>query len=283
MKNESTTFNNIKIIENIYTRQFNLKVNDFIFHHVLQLIYEDFKTWSCICFVKKLRCDILKQSFNHFDWLLTELNLWHLHLNMLQLIHKIHWDDIESSDVSTLQYATDKWHQVHVIQLNDFQILEELIIHSYQAQMMSMWIKHLQCEKLDHRRIEETLLWLSMQTMNKSDSWLQVLNSISNRIHWFSLMTKVIVELSACDKHFNNYQNYCCRKTKSHFFMIHETALIQLHREFMKILTTIDRNFSSMTQLHLQNSWEYKLSFIKIFQAKLLSCIFRVYENIDYY
>ncbi len=149
--------------------------------------------------------------------------------------------------------------------------------------MMSMWIKHLQCEKLDHRRIEETLLWLSMQTMNKSDSWLQVLNSISNRIHWFSLMTKVIVELSACDEHFNNYQNYCCRKTKSHFLMIHETALIQLHREFMKILTTIDRNFSSMTQLHLQNSWEYKLSFIKIFQAKLLSCIFRVHENIDCY
>jgi len=44
MKNKSTTFNNIKIIENIYTRQFNLKVNDFIFHYVLQLIYENLKT-----------------------------------------------------------------------------------------------------------------------------------------------------------------------------------------------------------------------------------------------
>ncbi len=209
MKNESTTFNNIKIIENIYMRQFDLKVNDLIFHHVLQLIYENLKTWSCICFVKKLRCDISKQSFNHFDWLLSELDLWHFRLNMLQLIHKIHWDDIESSDVSTLQYTTDKWHWACVIQLNDFQTLEELIIHSYQVWMMSMWVRHLQCEKLDHRRIEETLLWLSTQTMNKSDSWLQVLNSISDRIHWFSLMTKVVVESSACDEHFNNHQNYC--------------------------------------------------------------------------
>ncbi len=209
MKNESTTFNNIKIIENIYIHQFNLKVNDLIFHHVLQLIYKNLKTWSCICFVKKLRCNISKQSFNRFDWLLSELDLWHLHLNMLQLIHKIHWDDIKLSDVSTLQYAADKWHQAHVIQLNDFQTLEELIIHNYQAQMMSMWIRHLQCKRLDHQRIEETLLWFSMQTMNKSDFWLQVLNSISDKIHWFSLTTKVVVKSSTCDKHFNNHQNYC--------------------------------------------------------------------------
>ncbi len=74
-----------------------------------------------------------------------------------------------------------------------------------------------------------------------------------------------------------------CHKTKFHFSMIHETALIQLHLKFMKILTTIDRDFLSMTQLHLQNSWEYKLSFIEIFQAELLSCIFRIHENIDYY
>ncbi len=74
---------------------------------------------------------------------------------------------------------------------------------------MSMWVRHLQCEKLNHRRIEETLLWLSMKMMNKSDSWLQVLNSISDRIHQSSFMTKIIIESSACDEHFNNHQNYC--------------------------------------------------------------------------
>jgi len=74
---------------------------------------------------------------------------------------------------------------------------------------MSMWVRHLRCEKLDHWRIEETLLWLLTQTTNKSDSWLQVLNSISDRIHQSSLTTKVVVESSACDKHFNNHQNYC--------------------------------------------------------------------------
>ena len=75
--------------------------------------------------------------------------------------------------------------------------------------MMSMWIKHLWHEKLDHQRIEETLLWFSIQMMNKFDSWLQVLNSISDRIHQSSLTTKVIIESSACDEHFNNHQNYC--------------------------------------------------------------------------
>ncbi len=65
-----------------------------------------------------------------------------------------------------------------------------------------------------------------------------------------------------------------CRKTKSHLSMTHETALIQLHLEFTKILVTIDRDFSSMTQLHLQNSWEYWLSFIEVSQAKFSSSSF---------
>ncbi len=74
-----------------------------------------------------------------------------------------------------------------------------------------------------------------------------------------------------------------CRETKSHLSMTHETALIQSHLEFMKILTTINRDFPSMTQSHLQNSWRYKLLFIEISQAELLSRTFRVHENIDYY
>ena len=48
-----------------------------------------------------------------------------------------------------------------------------------------------------------------MQTMNKSDPWLQVLNSIFDKIHQSLLTTKVIIESSACNEHFNNHQNYC--------------------------------------------------------------------------
>ena len=63
-------------------------------------------------------------------------------------------------------------------------------------------------------------------------------------------------------------------ETKSHLLMTHETTLIRLHLEFMRTLTTINRDFSSMTQSHLQNSWEYWLSFIKISQAKFSSSSF---------
>ena len=45
-----------------------------------------------------------------------------------------------------------------------------------------------------------------------------------------------------------------CREAKFHLLMTHETALIRLHLKFTKILATIDKGFSSMTQLHLQNS-----------------------------
>ncbi len=76
---------------------------------------------------------------------------------------------------------------------------------------------------------------------------------------------------------------WCCHEMKSHLSMIHETALIQLHLEFTKILATINKDFSSMIQLHLQNSWKYRLSFIEISWAELLSCIFRIHENIDYH
>ena len=48
IRNESITFNNIKIIKNIYARQFDFNVNDSSFHDVLRLVYENLKTWSRI-------------------------------------------------------------------------------------------------------------------------------------------------------------------------------------------------------------------------------------------
>ena len=131
MKDESTTSNNIQIVKDIYVRQFNMEETKPEFETTLRLVGGDLKTWSRIQSAKQLRSDISEQAFDRFDWLLPSLGLWHLRLNMLQLIHKAHWGNIKPADSSTLQYAADRWDRSQVVQPNNFQALEDLIIHSY--------------------------------------------------------------------------------------------------------------------------------------------------------
>ncbi len=124
---------------------------------------------------------------------------------------------------------------------------------------MNMWIRHLQCKKLNHWKIEETLLWLSMQMMNKFDSWLQVLNSISDKIHQFSLTTKVIIKLSACDEHFNNHQNYCAHVE---IYLILQYAIKYANIDFLCYAlchTTV------MFQTEIAETLKYKQTLLYIF------------------
>ena len=111
---------------------------------------------------------------------------------------------------------------------------------------------------------------------------LSQFSNVSTSLNFFELALSLsFFELTLC--WLRSIQATRCRETKSHFSMTHETALIRSHLEFIKILVTIDRGFSSMTQLHFQSSWKHWLSFIKISRAELLSCIFRIHENISYY
>jgi len=65
--------------------------------------------------------------------------------------------------------------------------------------------------------------------------------------------------------------------------MTHGTALIRPHLAFTEILATIDRGFPSMAQPHLQNPWGYRLPFIGVSRAGLLSRTFRVHGDIGYH
>ena len=206
MKDESTTSNNIQIIEDIYKRQCGIKEDDPAYNVMLRLIYGDLKTWARIQSAKILRRGISEQPFDRFDWLLPGMGLWHLRLNMLQLIHRIHWGGAGPADPSTLQYAADRWDRSRVVQPNDFQALEELVIHSYQARITGIWIRLLRREKLNPQRIEETLPWLAAQT---PISWSHVLKSISKKIHRPLPTTYADIEPPMLDEQFNNHQNYC--------------------------------------------------------------------------
>lgn len=207
MKNESTTSNNIHIIEDIYIRQFTINSQDSIHSTRLRLVYGDLKTFARIQAAKALRHSTSEQAFSKFDWLLPGLGLWHLRLNMLQLIHRIHWGRPEKPDHSSLQYAADKWQRTHVVQANEFQALEDLIIHSYQSRIVGLWVGLLRRDKQHIERIEDTLPWLAGQTRGPNGSWLRVLQQISDIIH-INPVSHADLRNSR-DQEFENHQNYC--------------------------------------------------------------------------
>ena len=67
MKDESTTSNNIQILEDIFIRQFKLSSDDPTFARTARLIFGDLKTWSRMHSVKELRDDVAARSFDRFD------------------------------------------------------------------------------------------------------------------------------------------------------------------------------------------------------------------------
>ena len=206
MKDESTTANNIFILEDLYKRQFNLDENDPNFKRVIRLVYGDLKTWSRIQSVKALRSDTSELAFDRFDWLLPGLGLWHLRLNFLQLIHRIHFGENHPKDPSTLQFAADAWDRSRVIQPNDFQALEELIIHSYQSRIVGVWVRTLRRERVDPKRIVDTIPWLTAQT---PATWLARLKKIFASIHPKPLSMTPNMQPPEVDQEFENHRHFC--------------------------------------------------------------------------
>ena len=180
MKDESTTSNNIDILNDIYNIQLGLDKGNMFFEQGLRLVFGDLKTWKRIQAVKSLRHDISKEPFERFDWLLAGIGLWHLIYNFAQLIHRIHFGGGLQTDPSTLQHAADAWGRHQVAQPNNYKALEDLIIHSYRSRIVGLWIRLLRRNSgMDIRRVEDALTWLKSQDRS---SWESVLEQISRQI-----------------------------------------------------------------------------------------------------
>jgi hypothetical protein len=128
---------------------------------------------------------------------------------MLQLIHKIHWGETGPADPSTLQYAADRWARSRVVQPNDFQALEDLIIHSYQARVVGTWIRLLRRQKFNPERVDSTVTWLEEQISGESGSWMETLNRISSDLHASLPSTRWETRPPSRDQEFENHQHYC--------------------------------------------------------------------------
>ena len=175
-KDESTTSNNVAILDSIYAQQFGLDPDDPIYSTHLRLIYGDLKTVKRILAVKNLRRSTAGNAYDRYDWLVPGLGMWHLRFNLLRLIHQIHWGGSAPMDQSTLQYAADRWGRSQVVEPNSFQALEDLIIHSYHSRVVAWWIRLGKKAGLCSDRIEDAASWLSAQD---SQSWKAVLIRLS--------------------------------------------------------------------------------------------------------
>lgn len=180
MKDESTTSNNVAILDNIYAQQFGLDPKDPIYNTHLRLIYGDLKTVKRILAVKNLRRSTAETAYDRYDWLLPGLGMWHLRFNLLRLIHHIHWGGSSPMDQSTLQYAADRWGRSQVVEPNAFQALEDLIIHSYYSRVVAWWMRLGKKAGLRVDRIEDATSWLSAQD---HESWKATVTRLCRYIH----------------------------------------------------------------------------------------------------
>lgn len=206
MRDESTTSNNIQIIENIFQGQINLGSEDPIFASEFRMVGGDLKTWSRIHSAKSLRAGTSKDPYDSFRWVLPTLGLWHLRLNLLQLIHKIHWGEVKPADPSTLQYAADRWGRSGVVQGNNFQAVEELIIHSYQSRIIGVLIRCLRANRVGVHRHESVIPWLAAQRPN---DWESTLRRVSNILLPPAPTAVPEDQPPILDEQFHNHQVFC--------------------------------------------------------------------------
>jgi hypothetical protein len=180
MKDESTTSNNVAILDNIYNHQFRLEPSDPVYNTQLRLVYGDLKTVKRILAVKNLRRSTARNAYDRYDWLIPGLGMWHLRFNLLPLIHHIHWGGSRPIDRSTLQFAADRWGRSQVVEPNNFQALEDLIVHSYRSRVVAWCLLTGKAADPQINRIEDVAQWLRAQD---AESWKALLAGIFWRMH----------------------------------------------------------------------------------------------------
>src|SRR5438045_2842993 len=136
---ESSNTGNILILENIFQHQYHLPNSAFEQH--LFLIYGDQKMMQLIRSIKPHR-EQAKRPYDRLQWALPVPALFHLHMNYLYMISRLHFGG-QGGDQSTLYDAMNFWTRKKISKSNsDFYTLEQLIIHSFQARVCALlWHK----------------------------------------------------------------------------------------------------------------------------------------------
>lgn len=160
-ENEGTNERNVSIQANYEEKQCGLAPDNQRWSQILTPYYGDLKTVQRILSVQDMRKLTTRDAYDKKEWMVPGLGLWHLRLNMMKLIHKIHWEGSSPQDSSTLQYAADAWDRSNVNVPSDFKKLEDLLIHSHHSRVLGLLFHN---AGKDFARREDAEAWLRERT-----------------------------------------------------------------------------------------------------------------------
>ena len=174
---ESTIEGNLQIHEKIELQAFGQNPDDQTWAHKLRPVFGDLKTIARISACQSLR-STAQRPFDSRRWIVPGLGLWHLRLNLLRLIHKIHWGGSSPIDSSTLQFAADAWNRSNVHVPNDFAKLEALLLDSYKARISCLLFES--CSHRARPGIQPLIKYLRRRPRTE---YMKILESIYTRIY----------------------------------------------------------------------------------------------------
>lgn len=125
---------------NIY--QCRLKKKDLWFGKLFIIWWGNLKTKVQILNMQKYGVGI-DCSYDQYQHIFTGLTLWRLRFDYLKIIREIFYLGKSATERFTLQWAVNLWQCNKKISPNDFYLLENLTIHSYQARIvviLKLWI-----------------------------------------------------------------------------------------------------------------------------------------------
>ncbi|KAH7119247.1 hypothetical protein EDB81DRAFT_815518 [Dactylonectria macrodidyma] len=151
--NEGTLDGSYEVVESIYKHQFQL--DDTEFDNRLFLAFGDQKTSSLIRSMQAEQVDA-SAAYDRKDWLIGVAALFHLRMNFLWLMQKTHYGNMEQQDSSTLYHNINFWGRKNIpADRAAFQVLEELVLHSFDARVVGLLYIRLEQRGIDTSEQEE--------------------------------------------------------------------------------------------------------------------------------
>jgi hypothetical protein len=137
---ESTNVGNLEVLSCIFKDQYGLP--DEMFNERLYLIYGDQKTTQRIRMIKTRRTKSI-QAVDRLDWALPVPALFHLRMNYLYMLNRVHFGALNDGSLATLYHAMNMWARKGISRKNaNFPALEQLVIHSFQSRICAfLWNK----------------------------------------------------------------------------------------------------------------------------------------------
>ncbi|RSL42675.1 hypothetical protein CEP51_016454 [Fusarium floridanum] len=151
--NEGTLEGSYGVVESIYKHQFQLDNTEF--DNRLFLAFGDQKTSSLIRSIQAEQVDA-SAAYDRKDWLIGVAALFHLRMNFLWLMQKTHYGNMEQQDPSTLYHNINFWGRKNIpSDRAAFQVLEELVLHSFDARIVGLLYTRLEQRGIDTSEQEE--------------------------------------------------------------------------------------------------------------------------------